>query len=196
VHEMKTMTRPDPFPTIETERLILREITLDDLDWYMRHFSKREMVEGTGFPGPKDRKQAEEEMMLYIIDLFAKGDGFRWGITLRGCDDLIGSCGFYKWTKTESYRAEIGYDLDPECWGSGIMTEALSAMIDFGFEKMGLNRVEAMIFLANERSVALVKRLGFTLEGVFRERLYKDGEFADDACFALLRREWSLSRGR
>jgi ribosomal-protein-alanine N-acetyltransferase len=184
------MTATESFPTLETERLVLREITIDDTDWYMRHFSKREMVEGTGFPGPKDRKQAEEEMMKYIIDLVAAGDGYRWGITLKGSDDLIGSCGFFKWTKTESFRAEIGYDLDPEHWGSGIMTEAMSAIIDYGFSQMGLNRIEAMIFLDNERSTALVERLGFTREAVFRERAYRDGRFLDDTCYALLRKEW------
>ncbi len=188
------MNTKEPFPTLETERLVLREITLDDIEWYMRHFSKEEMVEGTGFPGPKDRKQAEEEMMKYIIDLFAAGDGYRWGITLRGCDDLIGSCGFFRWTKKESFRTEMGYDLDPQHWGSGIMTEALTAIIDFGFEKMELNRIEAMIFLDNKRSTALVERLGFVREAVFRERAYKNGRFHDDTCYGLLRRDWEKAR--
>jgi ribosomal-protein-alanine N-acetyltransferase len=179
------------FPVIETRRLILREITLDDLDWYFTHFSIPEIVEGTAFPAPETREAAQKEMERYILNLFREEKGFRWGITLKGSKKLIGSCGFYGWDKDKARSAEAGYDLEPAHWGKGIMTEALRAITEFGFEKLNLNRIQVMIPTHNQRSMRLVQRLGFSKEGVLRERSAFRGQPVDDVCFSLLRREWN-----
>jgi ribosomal-protein-alanine N-acetyltransferase len=178
------------FPVIETRRLILREITLDDLDWYFTHFSIPEIVEGTAFPAPETREAAQKEMERYILNLLREKKGFRWGITLKGSSTLIGSCGFYNWDKDEARSAEAGYDLEPAYWGKGIMMESLQAIIQFGFQKMNLNRIQVMIPSHNQRSKKLVQGLGFSKEGVLRERSTFRGRPVDDVCFSLLRKEW------
>ncbi len=71
------------------------------------------------------------------------------------------------------------------------MKEALRAIIAFGFERMGLNRIEALVPAYNSRSIGLAESLGFKKEGVLRERSYFAGKYSDDVCFSLLRREWS-----
>jgi len=152
------------FPELETPRLRLREITADDAGWYLAHFSRPEIVRGQGFPPPADLGAARGELRAYVLDLFARRAGFRWGIALRGRQDLIGSLGFYRWLDTPRPQAEIGYDLDPEWWGRGIMTEALGAVLDFGFGRMCLQRVEALVMTDNERSCRLLERLGFARE--------------------------------
>jgi len=180
------------FPQLETDRLILREMTSDDVGFYFRHFNNDKIVEGCCFPGPKTLEAAKEELERYCIKPFKENRGIRWGIVRKGGNELIGTCGYYDWIKT-ACRAEIGYDLDPAYWGQGIMTEALRAMLKYGFEKMGLNRIQAIIDSKNTRSLKLVHRLGFKKEGVFRERSYFNGHFLDDVCFSFLKKEWIKS---
>lgn len=188
------MKNPDTFPELVTERLRLREITMDDLDWYFHHFRLPEIAETTDFDGPADLDTARDELEKYILTPFKESTGLRWGITLKGSDELIGSCGFFKWEHDPHRRAEIGYDLHPAYWRQGIMTEALKAIIDYGFDKMALNRVTLLAFSFNKPSVALAKSLGFVREGVFRENSYHRGEFLDDELFALLRSDWEKGR--
>lgn len=185
------MEEDGKFPVLETQTLVMREITLDDLDWYLAHFSIPEIVEGTAYPASKNHETARKELDSYILNLFREKKGFRWGITERGSSKLIGSCGFYNWVKEEARSAEIGYDLNPAYWGKGIMTESLETMMRFGFERMSLNRIQALIPSHNGRSMRLVQRLGFKKEGVLRDRSYFQGRYIDDVCFSLLRREWS-----
>jgi ribosomal-protein-alanine N-acetyltransferase len=184
------------FPRLETGRLILREVTIDDATWYLEHFSRKEIVQGQGFPAPKGKKEAREELQLYFVDLFTNRNGFRWGIE-RKCERgrLIGSCGYYKWLKPDGRQAEIGYDLDPPYWGQGIMTEALTAITDFGFQKMKLNRIELLVMPRNERSAVLALKLGFKKEGVLREHGFDEKmRPADDVIYSMLRRDWVKRR--
>ncbi len=179
------------FPEITTERLVLRQPTMKDMGWYYEYFSRHENVWGTGQQGPKDLKAAEKEFRRYLTDLYRERRGFRWIITLKGDDRPIGSLGYYKWLPSASYQAEMGYDLAREHWGKGIMTEAMRAVVDFGFERMGLNRIEVYIMPRNKRSIRMIKGLGFVREGLLRERFFDEhGNYADDVLFSMLKRDW------
>jgi len=180
------------FPRLETDRLILREMTLGDVEFYFRHFNNKKVVEGSCFPGPKTLEAAKEELELYCIRPFKENRGIRWGIARKGSDELIGTCGYYDWNKT-SRRAEMGYDLEPAHWGEGMMTEALRAILRYGFEEIGLNRVQAIIDSENVRSIKLVERLGLKKEGILRQNSYFRGRFRDEICFSLLKEEWMKS---
>jgi len=178
------------FPAFQTERLDLRAITMDDAEWFLAHFSTPEIVYGQGFPAPADVGAAREQLAQYIVDLFANGDGLRWGIKSRGQDTLIGSAGFYDWDR-EVGSAELGYDLVPAYWGQGIMTEALTAILGYGFDAMALNRVQVLVMPRNQRSLSLAGRLGFVREGVLRDHgVDETGAVCDDVILSLLRREW------
>jgi len=189
---MANMKENRRFPQLETDRLILREMTLDDVEFYFRHFNNDRIVEGSCFPGPKSLEAAKEELESYCIEPFKEGMGIRWGILRKGTSELIGTCGYYDWNRT-AHRAEIGYDLDPAHWGQGVMIEAMCAVLRYGFEKMELNRIQAIIDSKNARSMRLIKRFGFTEEGVLRQRSYFNGQFRDDVCFSLLKKEWTES---
>lgn len=181
------------FPELETARLILREITLNDSAWYMEQFNRPEIIAGSGHAGPKDLQAAREEMDRYIMGLFRKGLGFRWGLTLKARKGLIGSCGFYSWRKQEPSQAYIGYDLDPAYWNQGLMKEALSEIIRFGFEKMALDHIRCTIMPRNARSIALIERLGFKRTGIVREQKDETGKLTDEIVFTLKKTEWSTS---
>lgn len=180
------------FPQLETDRLILREMTLDDVKFYFRHFNNQKIVEGSCYPGPESLEAATEELERYCIKPFKENRGVRWGIIRKGSKELIGTCGYYDWNKT-ARRAEIGYDLDPAYWGQGIMTEALRVILEYGFEKMELNRIQAIIDSKNTRSMKLVRTLGFKKEGVLRQNSYFNGQFRDEVVFSLLKKERTRS---
>jgi len=189
---MENLEESGEFPQLETNRLILREMTFDDVEFYFHHFNNEKIVKGSCFPGPKSLEAAREELQRYCISPFKENSGIRWGIVRKGYDELMGTCGYYDWNKT-ARRAEIGYDLDPAYWGKGIMTEVLCAVLKYGFERMKLNRIQAIIDSGNSRSMKLVCRLGFKKEGVLRQRIFFNGQFRDDVIFSLLKKEWTKS---
>jgi len=182
------------FPEIETARLRLREITMADAEWFLRHFSIPEVAYGQGHPGPSDIEEAREQLKRYVVDLFAQGAGLRWGIARKGTDTLIGSAGLYAWDR-EIGSAEAGYDLEPASWGRGVMSEAMTAILDHGFAVMSLNRVQVLVMPRNEQSLRLAGRLGFVREGLLRHHGRDEtGALCDDVVLALLREEWAARR--
>ena len=99
-------------------------------------------------------------------------------------------CGFHTWAM-EHYRAELGYSIHIETEKKkGYMKEALKPIIEYGFNKMNLHRIEAFVGPDNTASISLVKRLGFTQEGHLREHYLKDGVFEDSIVFSLLEKEF------
>jgi len=158
------------FPQLETERLMLREMTLADVEFYFRHFNNDKIVEGSCFLGPESLEAAREELERYCISPFKENKGVRWGIVKKGSKELIGTCGYYDWNKT-AHRAEIGYDLDPAYWGQGIMTEALSATLEYGFEKMELNRIQAIIDLKKHPIYKACSEIRFQKKKEFLDKI-------------------------
>ena len=188
---MNRKTAFSKFPEMRTERLHLRKPTMRDVQWYYEYFSRPEIVWGGGEPGPKNMKAAKEEFRKYLVEIYQKRRGFRWIITLKGEGEPIGTLGFYRWDPSASYQAEMGYDLAKEHWGKGIMTEAMKAVIDFGYEKMELNRIEVFVMPRNKRSIKMIKNLGFKREGLIRQHYFDEfGNYADDLLFSMLRSDW------
>ena len=116
-------------------------------------------------------------------------DYLRLGIELKVSGELLGTCALWG-INAQCWRAEIGYILGSQGWGQRYMHEALSALLDYGFTELNLNRVEADTDPRNERSARVLDRLKFSKEGLFRERCIVDGEISDAAMYGLLRREW------
>jgi RimJ/RimL family protein N-acetyltransferase len=172
------------FPRLETERLVLREATLADAEAVFVVLSDEEVCRYTDVSTHTSLAQS-----IQVIEnraaRFAGGRGIRWGIALKEDDILIGSCG-YIWN-LQQFRAEIGCELGRSHWGRGIMTEALTAALAFGFGTAGLHRIEAQVMPANVASVRLLTGLGFREEGLLRQRGYCKGEFHDVLMFSLLK---------
>ena len=180
------------FPELTTERLVLRGVTVADADWYLRHFSRPEIVLGQGYPPPADRAAAEAELRTFVLDLFGARNGFRWGIATRDDPSLIGSAGLYKWVDAPLRQAELGYDLEPAAWGRGFMREALEAILDFAFGPMRLERVEAFVLTSNERSQRVLDRLGFRRVALLPDHGEDEhGTLRDEWLFGLSHDDWS-----
>ncbi len=177
-----------PAPFLETERLLLRQLTLDDLEFVFQHFSDPLVYQYLLDEEPvTDHSQAQEIIQFYL-DTSEKNYN-RWGIVQRFNGQLIGTCGFHKWNKC-CFRAEIGYDLSPAFWGQGYMTEVMRTVITYGFEQMELHRIEALVYIENNRSMQLLKKNGFKEEGILRDYFCLNGRFYDHSIFSLLKQDW------
>jgi ribosomal-protein-alanine N-acetyltransferase len=176
------------FPQLETPRLILREITMDDAEAMFRTYSDAEAMRYWGSP-PHQSIDDTRRMIARQLDAFRLREGIRWGITLKGESRLIGSAGHWRLIKPH-FRSEIGYELAPEYWGRGLMPEAVGAIVRFGFEHMGLHSIEAQIEPNNQASRRVLEKNGFIQEGYFRESFFDNGVFTDAAVFSLLKADW------
>ena len=179
------------FPTLSTKRLRLRAIRPDDAEAIFAIYSDEEAMRYYN-----ETFQSLAEAEAYIVlrrDDYVQRREIRWGITREDDDRIIGSCGLHHFDEGyygEYYRAETGYILNRAFWGQGIMTEALSAVLTYGFTEMALHRIEAVIGIANERSKNLLLKLGFKYEGNLRQRFRFRGSFEDEHYFGLLHDEW------
>jgi len=176
----------DAFPEIETERLILREIMPEDAPAIFAIFSDPKITQYYDLYTYVDMEQAEE-LIDFFDESFENERAIRWGIARKEDNVLIGTCG-YVWLR--QYRGEIGYELASAYWRQGIMSEAIEAILEYGFEQIGLNRIEALVMVENAASAGLLRSLGFTEEGVLREHDFFKGQFHDMRLFSLLRREY------
>src|SRR5216683_7687722 len=176
------------FPSLTTNRLFLRQIQPTDSEDLFATFSDEEAMQ---FYGHDPHRSVDETQALIeqIQARYARHEAIRWGITLKGEDRVIGSCGFHQFD-AGFHRAETGYELQRAFWGRGVMTEAMSAILTYGFDLLGLHRVEAIIDIANERSKGLLLKLGFTYEGNLRQRYFFREQFEDEHYFGLLKDEW------
>ena len=178
----------NPFPTLETERLVLRPMELKDLDFVFRHFSDPQVTQYLyDNPPLKDKVEAQQIIDFYLND--SSGLQNRWVLERKSDGQPIGTCGFHRWEK-RYFRTEIGYDLSPEFWRQGYMSEALQGACQYGFDKMRLNRIDALVYVGNQASLGILKKLGFQQEGVLRDYFYQNETFYDHALLSLLGKEW------
>ncbi len=176
------------FPILQTTRLVLRQLRLQDADAVLHIRGDFEVTRYNIGSAYQSREQAQN-LIEGITDGYNQHLEVRWGITLREDDSVIGMVGYNYWVRHD-HRASVGYDLAREFWGLGIMTEALRAVIAFGFDQMALNRIEADADMRNPASARVLEKVGFSREGVQREQFYEDGRFHDLGLFALLRRDF------
>lgn len=179
------------FPCLTTNRLLLRQIELDDAKALFATFSDEEVMEFYGHL-PHQSLEDSQNLIRELQTWYAKREGIRWGITLKSEDRVIGSCGFYDFDEG-FHRAETGYELNRTFWRQGIMTEAMSAILSYGFTELGLHRIEAVVDDVNERSKELLRKLGFIHEGTLRQRFFFRDRFLDEHYFGLLKDEWHRS---
>ncbi len=132
------------FPILNTDRLVLRELTVKDAQAILDCFSNPDVLRHYGQKPLTSLAQVKQ-----IIDDFSQNydekRGIKWGIELKGQEGIIGTIGFQEWS-TEHKRADISYALFPESWGKGYALEAVNRVISFGFQEMELVRIGAIVF--------------------------------------------------
>lgn len=174
-----------PFPVLTTERLMLRAITLQDVEVEFKLRSGPDTMKFLDREPLRCMAEAELRIKKITSDLHMN-DGITWGISLK--EDpahMIGTIGFWRIIK-EHFRAEIGYMLLPEYCKQGIMKEALVAVINYGFNELKLHSIEANINPDNIASASLLLATGFVKEACFKENYYFNGRFLDSEIFSLV----------
>jgi [ribosomal protein S5]-alanine N-acetyltransferase len=178
------------FPTLETKRLHLRQITRADAQAFIALYSDPEVLRYIIVEPPCTTVEQALEMISWMNGHFESRNAVRWGITERDGDDtLIGTCGFHYYAP-EHRRVDVGYDLQKAYWGKGYVTEAAGAVVRWCFENLNLHRIQADCTAGNIGSERVLEKLGFTYEGLWRERDFENGHFVDIKQFGLLRREY------
>jgi [ribosomal protein S5]-alanine N-acetyltransferase len=176
-----------PFHILETERLILRKVNAEDAPGMLVYLSDEEVVQHMGLDPFRTIEDVMGEINWYE-SIYEEGEGIRWGITLKEEGKVIGSCGFLN-RAPKHHRAEVGFELSKDYWGKGIASEALDAVIRYGFLHLELERIEALIEPDNLPSQKLVERKGFTKEGLLRHYEYTRGKFDDLLIYSILKNE-------
>ena len=129
-----------------------------------------------------------DEALEYIDKIsvsIKNGDAILWGITVRDDPKIIGTICYWRMEK-EHYRAEIGYVLHPDYTGKGMMHEALTEVLNYGFQKMKLHSVEARVNPHNIPSIKILEKNNFEREAYFKEDYFFDGRFLDTVVYSLL----------
>jgi [ribosomal protein S5]-alanine N-acetyltransferase len=173
-------------PTLRGSKVVLRWLTLGDVDALYEIFSDPEVARYLAIP--RQQSRADTERFLDTIhEGFRTRSLYQWGIEHAG--RVAGTCtlGGIDW---ENRRAEIGFALARAAWGRGLMPDALTVLIDHAFGALGLHRIEADVDPRNSASLRLLDRLGFQREGHLRERYFKDGEIQDSILLGLLRQDY------
>ncbi len=173
-----------PFPVIETERLILRRITNDDVNEVFELRSNPETMKYIPRPLVKTTEDALEHVAM-IEEKITSNIGINWGITLKGDSRVLGIIGYYR-MQPENYRAEIGYMLLPEYHGKGIIPEAVNRLIAYGFDDLKLHSIEAVIDPENFASEKVLQKCGFVKEAHLKEAEFYEGRFLDKVIYSLL----------
>jgi RimJ/RimL family protein N-acetyltransferase len=186
---------PDLKPvTLTTERLRLRWMDERDVVAHFAVFSDPEVTRyWSGAPWTDIAQSAEA--IAATMAAYADGSGLRFGVELLESGELIGNVSLHHFVE-QNRRCDIGYALASLHWGKGYVTEALEALIRYGFEVLDLNRIEADIDPLNAASARVLEKLGFRKEGYMPERWIVNGETADTAFYGLLRRYWEQARAR
>ena len=175
--------------TLTTPRLCLRPLTLGDAPTIERLAGRREVAAMTrSIPHPLSLAQAHEWLAQRLAE-GAEGKGAAFGVVRASAADLIGAIGVQ--VDAEHRSAELGFWIGVECWGQGYATEAACAVVRYGFEALGLNRIQAHHLTKNPASGRVLEKAGLRREGLLRQAIRKWEVFEDVVIYAILRQDWN-----
>lgn len=174
------------FETLETERLVLRKLTPEVYDFIYSNYSNEEYMKHLGL---KNEEELTADKERYEKGLTAYDRTFLiFQLILKESQEVIGITGFVRYYPTH-IRAELGYALfDDQHKNQGLMFEATKPMINYGFDHMGLNRIEALVGPNNLPSIRILEKLNFEQEGLLKQHYNRDGVAEDSLVYALLRK--------
>jgi ribosomal-protein-alanine N-acetyltransferase len=180
------------FPTLETERLILREWTVEDVgNLYdiFRHESVVQYTSNDAYKSLEDAMRRVDGSRIYFHD---QNMGITWGIFEKKTGKVLGDIDFTYKDKRD-FRVQLGCCFAPHGWGKGFAAEALNEVIRFAFEdfpQFKINRLEADTDPRNIHAINLLERLGFINEALLQDYFFERGRFVDKNLFRLLRKDW------
>lgn len=176
------------FPILETERLRLRQSRPGDVGAILAVLSSEAVCRYYDL-SPLISLDDAAALIARQAAAFEHQERFRWVLARKEEDVVIGSCGLSRWDEAVG-QAEVGYELSPDWQGQGLMGEALTAVLAFGFAKMKLEQIEANVVPENEPSLRLLRRLGFQEVKLRREHGFWKGRPHDLIHLLRCRKGW------
>lgn len=171
---------------VETQRLIIRDLNMEDWIDVHKYASNHEVTEYMMWgPNSEDETKAYIEQQI-TKQLSVDRTDYEFGVICKETNIFIGGCGMY----TKGHNAEIGYCLNPQFWGNGYATEASKAMLLLGFENFKVHRIFATCRPGNIASANVLRRVGMKQEGHLREHMWHKGKFHDSYLFSILEDEY------
>lgn len=172
-----------------TKRLVLRRFTVDDAkDMYENWAKDSEVTKYLRWP-PHTNVDVSRGLLSQWVASYADLSYYSWAIALKENNIAIGSIGIMEVSKVDQ-SGEIGYCMGKSWWGKGLMTEALKAVLQFSFEEVGFNRLEAVHSINNPASGRVMQKAGMTFEGIARQKYKANLGFQDCKIYSVLKQEY------
>lgn len=175
-------------PQLETERLILRPVNIEDADDMYEYSSKEEVVDFVTFPKHESVEDSKEAIKTFFLSRPSKAWPEAFAIVLKENNKMIGTCDF--WPLSDEGCFEMGYVLNPKYWNLGIMSEAGERILDFAFNDYGVRRMELNHIENNYSSQKVALKLGFVYEGTKRKAVNFKNNYKDLLFYGLLEEEF------
>ena len=175
-------------PELYTERLYLRGMRVTDAP-DMFDYAKDPEVSRFLTWSPHQSLDYTKAYLTCVGRQYRTGAIFDWAVVHRESGRMIGTCGFTEF-RYESNVGVIGYVLNPAFHGQGLATEAVRAVMDFGFRELGLHRIQARFMQGNDPSLRLMQRVGMSFEGYARDEMLIKGAYRTIGTCAILENEW------
>lgn len=175
-------------PQMETKQLILRQFNHNDVNDVFEYASEPDIAKFVVWYAHTSKFESLE-FINNTVEAYLKNKPAPWAIVSKKNGKVIGSIGFNKFD-TENEKADIGFAISKKYWGKGITSHALKLIIDYGFSKLELNRIEAHCIIGNKASARVLEKAGMKYEGTFREFTKIKGKFISAKFYAILKSEW------
>lgn len=173
--------------TLNTSRLVLNRFTVDDAAAMFHGWANSETVTRWMFLTPGKTLEECQKYMQSVMERYMSENGYHhWAI--RCNNECIGTIALF--VDTQHNSAQFAYALAEKYWGKGYMTEALKAVLAFGFDVLKLHRIGADHFAENTGSGKVMQNAGLVKEGITRDKYYKFGTYHDAVCYGILENEW------
>jgi len=174
------------FPNLASERLLFRQIAEKDIQNIFKGLSDKEVTKyyGVSF----DTLEATNAQMTWYKELEQNQTGIWWAICSPDNQVFYGAAGFSSWNKAFK-KAEIGLWLLPDSWRKGFMQESFPLICDYGFNTLGLNRIEGFVDSENRTCKNALEKLNFTYEGTMRECEIKNQKYLNIEIYAKLKND-------
>jgi ribosomal-protein-alanine N-acetyltransferase len=179
-------------PELQTERFILRRMLPEDADDMYEYAHDAQVTEYLTW-SPHQNKGYTRDYLLYIKGRYRVGDFFDWAIVCKDTGKMIGTCGFTRFDYANNC-GEIGYVVNPSYQGQGIATEVCAKIIEFGFCRLELNRIECKYMVGNEASRRVMEKNGMMFEGIQREKMLVKGQYRDIGICSLLKSDFDKNK--
>jgi RimJ/RimL family protein N-acetyltransferase len=185
----------EKFEMLVAERLVLRRFAEADLPALIayrrdpevaRYQSWSELTELSAHAFLNELEQSEPG---------TRGEWYQFAVALKSTDELIGDCALHV-RADDTQQAEIGYTFARQFQGQGYASEAVNTLLRYLFDTLRIHRIIAHVDCRNERSIALLERLGFRREGHFLKSFWMRGDWIDEYLYAMLRTEWRVRHTR